>query len=536
MAPDVITKVIPAPVDGWDAISPLAEMDPKRAPILQNWVPRPGYVELRGGSILWSNIASGLAIETLMIYNSPATQKMFAASGPDIYDVSPGGAISVPVVSGLGSARWQYVNFTNTGLNHVIQCVNGVDSMRQFDGSSWTTPTISSLPAGVTTSNFINIFSQKQRLWYIVQQSTMVCYMPVGANTGPIAGFLDFGQLWPLGGYLVAMADWTIDGGNGPQDYAAFISSRGQIAVFSGTDPTNASAWSLVGVFSISPPISFRCATSVGSDVAIITLQGVVPISQVLPFDPSADRSAAITARIQNAMAQATQQAQTNFGWQIITYPAEQLLILNVPLTENEVQQQFVMNTLTGAWCQFTGWNANCFAIFNEQLYWGGNNGLVSQGYSGSSDLGNPISGDMQCAFNWFDDPGRVKRMTMVQPLLNIGGTLTPTIAVDTDFKTSTAVAPISSFVGGAEWDVSLWDIAQWPSNQISYINWLSVQAIGHSMAIRLRVNILGVGSSPGLFDFGEFDFATFDAESSNLLPILQVNAFNSIVELGGAI
>ena len=37
LAPDVQTKVVPAPVDGWDAISPLAEMDPKRAPILNNW-------------------------------------------------------------------------------------------------------------------------------------------------------------------------------------------------------------------------------------------------------------------------------------------------------------------------------------------------------------------------------------------------------------------------------------------------------------------------------------------------------------------
>ena len=32
LSPDVETKIIPSPTDGWDAISPLAEMDPKRAP------------------------------------------------------------------------------------------------------------------------------------------------------------------------------------------------------------------------------------------------------------------------------------------------------------------------------------------------------------------------------------------------------------------------------------------------------------------------------------------------------------------------
>jgi hypothetical protein len=44
--------------------------------------------------------------------------------------------------------------------------------------------------------------------------------------------------------------------------------------------------------------------TKIGSDVGIITQQGVIPLSRALPFDPSAQRSSAITARIQNAMAE----------------------------------------------------------------------------------------------------------------------------------------------------------------------------------------------------------------------------------------
>ena len=222
------------------------------------------------------------------------------------------------------------------------------------------------------TSDIISIYAQKDRLWYLLNQSTVIAYMPVGTISGAITGTLDFGQLFSKGGYLMAMADWTIDGGNGPQDYTTFISSRGQIAIFSGTDPTSSTAWNLVGVFNASPPIGRRCVTQIGSDVAIITIAGVLPISQLLPFDPSADRSVAITTRIQNAMAQATAAGLDNFGWEITTFPAETLLILNVPVSENVTQQQFVMNTLTGAWCQFVGWDSNCFAIFNDLLYWGG--------------------------------------------------------------------------------------------------------------------------------------------------------------------
>src|SRR5712671_4071579 len=90
LAPDVQTKVIPVPTDGWDAISPLAEMDPKRAPILDNWIPRPGYVEVRGGYAPFSSTLTTSPVETLMVYRSPTAEKLFAAASTVIYDVSSG--------------------------------------------------------------------------------------------------------------------------------------------------------------------------------------------------------------------------------------------------------------------------------------------------------------------------------------------------------------------------------------------------------------------------------------------------------------
>jgi hypothetical protein len=516
LSPDVITKVIPAPTDGWDAISPLAEMDPKRAAILVNFVPRPGFVELRGGYLPFSTTGS-MPVESLMVWRGPTNEKFYAAMDGHIYDITSGTASSV--VAGLGNDRWQYINFTSGGGVHVIQTVNGTDPLQQYDGSSWTTPSITGLPGGVTTNNFINIYAQKQRLWYFPANSTLAIFMPVGAITGPISGFQDFGTIWTKGGHIIGMADWTIDGGSGPQDYAMFISSRGQVALYAGTDPANANAWSLVGVFDIAPPIGVRCLTRVGSDVAVITQQGVIPISQALPFDPSADRSVAITARIQNAMSAAANLYQQNFGWEFITYPNQQLALLNIPQSPNIQQVQFVMNTLTGAWCSFSGWNANTFALFQDNLYFGDNNGNINQAYISLGDNMNPIAADMQCAFNWLDEPGKVKRMTMIQPLLTIGQTTTPTLAIDTDFEVSTAVATVSEIIGGSLWNIDLWDSALWAGGNRNYISWLSVDALGHAMAVRLRVTING--NVPSVND---------------ILPIFQVNAFNSISELGGAI
>lgn len=539
--PDVVTKVVPAPTEGWDAISPLASMDPKRAPVLTNWVPRPGWVELRAGFTPWSWIGTDSAVETLLIYRPPGgSQKMFAAADASIFDVSTLGQHDL-AVSGLTSSRWQYVNFTPAGAASVIQLCNGIDTLRQYDGTSWTIPSITGLPSGLNTTDIFNIYAQKRRLWYILGngtggRSTTVAFMPTDAVSGAIAGTLDLGALWTKGGYLVSMSDWTVDGGNGPQDYAVFISSRGQVSIYSGTDPTNANAWALVGTFDLSPPISDRCFTKVGSDVAIITQQGVIPLSQALPFDPSSDRSVAITARIQNAMMEYSQQAMNNFGWQVISYPAQQLAIINVPLTTNVQQVQLVMNALTGAWCLFTGWNANNFEIFNDDLYFGGNDGTVNLAYSGGLDLATPIAADMQCAFNYFDDPGRTKRMTMVQPLMVAGGNITPTLAVDEDFAISTAEAPITILVGGAVWDVAIWDEAVWPAGSIVVKNWQSVEAIGHALAIHMTVNVTTTTQyvASGEFDVGQFDSAVFDQGLSNIPPQLQVNAFNAIMEMGG--
>lgn len=541
-APQVQTKVIPAPTDGWDAISPLASMDPKRAPILNNWVPRPGWVELRGGFYPWQfRLPGSLPVETLMCYRALGTEILFAASGSVIYNVSTQNT-ATSVQTGLNSARWQYVNFTPALAATVIQCVNGVDQLRMYNGTSWSTPSITGLPSSLTTAAITNIHAQKRRLWYVLGNgsgggSTVCAFMPTDAITGAIAGTLDLGALWDKGGYLVAISDWTIDGGNGPQDYMIFLSNRGQASIYSGTDPTSATAWSLVGTFDLAPPISSRCCTKLGSDVGLITQQGVIPISQALPFDPTSERSVAITARIQNAMANAAINGLTLFGWQLITFPPQQLVILNVPQVENVTQVQYIMNALTGAWCQFTGWNANCFEIFNNQLYFGGNAGQVNQAFIGSSDYTNSIQADMQCAYNYFDAPGNVKRVTMVQPFITAAQTISPSLSVDSDFVIQTQTAGFQILDAGSLWDQGTWDSAVWFGSTTQTTQWLSTEAVGHALAVHMTLNVSTNNSqAAGIFDFTVFDTAEFDQSVTTNPTVLQVNAFNALYELGGVI
>jgi hypothetical protein len=80
-----------------------------------------------------------------MEWAGPSSRKMFAAKSTDIYDVTTPGAVGAAVVSSLSSAYWQTVNFTTAGGSFLVLC-NGADSVRNYDGTTWTTPSISASP------------------------------------------------------------------------------------------------------------------------------------------------------------------------------------------------------------------------------------------------------------------------------------------------------------------------------------------------------------------------------------------------------
>ena len=539
---DVAVKVVPAPVAGWDAISPLAAMEPKYAANITNWVPRPGWLELRGGYNAWCQSFTAAPVNSLMCYKpNTGVEQLFAGSNSDIYDVSTNG-IPALVYSGSTSDKFQYVNFTpSLGANYLL-CVNGLDSnLLSYNGTTWAVQTITG-----TSSVFAGINIFKRRVWLIPVNSTIAYFLGTDAITGAVTA-QDLGPYMSKGGYLLAMGTWTVDGGQGPDDMAVFVTSKGQIILYKGIDPNNVNNWAMVGVFDLPTPIGRRCLCRLGSDLLIITNQGVLPLSQALPFDPSASRSVAVTNRIQNSMTESAQLYMNNFGWQFLTFPQQYLLIMNIPQVENATQIQYVQNALTGAWTQFTGWNANCFEIFNESLFFGDNTGNVNLAYASGLDKVNPIVADVQCAYNYLDEPGRLKNANMVRPFLVADGTLTPTIQIDVDFYTATVSAPVTILTpAGAVWDTSIWESAVWSTGIVTVINWLSCNALGTALAIRMIVNLAGGGSATSvaadsIFDTGVFGAAVFDGNgavtASGLgIPILRINTFELSLEYGGPV
>lgn len=489
----VVGASAPAPVEGWDAITPLSEMDPKRAIVLDNWFPEPGTVSVRKG---YTAQASGLGttstpVQSVFAYHGLTTagNKLFGIAGGTIYDATAVGTASATSVTGLSSSRWRGVNYTTSAGVEYLWICDGLDAPRHYNGSAWATPSIT----GITPADIINVAVYKKYIWGVLAGSMDACYLPLDSVAGAANKF-PLGSVMGSGGYLVAIGNWTRDGGSGPDDYICFISSRGQVAVYHGTNP--ASDFTLVGVYSIAPPIGYDCVTKIGEDLAIVTIDGVLSLAQALVQDRAADQRIALTNRINDAMNAAAQSYKDNFGWQFVVFAKAHMAILNVPTAENVTAHQYVINTITGAWCRFTGWNFNCFEVLNDKLYAGTNVGTIVQAWQGAIDGSTQIDAIGQTAYNYFSKPGVDKRFTAIQPLITTDQNVTPALGISTDFRDNAIVStPSASAVSSALYDSAIYDTDVYAVEGRTSADWTTVSGIGQCAALHFRASTSATGS-----------------------------------------
>lgn len=474
---------LPAPIGGWNARDPLTAMAPTDAIVLDNFIPDVGGLRLREG---YAEHATdmGAPVESLMTYAPPSgTEKLFGATENDIWDVtSPGSASSV--VTGLTNGRWQHTMFATTGGNYLV-CANGADDVRNYEGTTWSTPSIT----GVTSANLNNVAVHASRLWFCENNTLDAWYLGTAAISGT-ATKLPLGPLCKLGGSLLAIASWTRDGGAGMDDVAVFITTKGEAVIYSGTDPSSSSTWSKIGTFRVPEPVGRRCVVQTGADLGLITSQGVLPFSTILPLAASGAAKVAATDKISGAVSKAYAGASGSFGWQLIEYPKGRLLILNVPVQERATQHQYVMSTQSGAWCRFTGLNAGCWALMKGKAYFGGNDGSIyryGDVYSDDGDAINAVSIGAYSNLGTFNE----KTVKMARPMFTGPEGYLPLIAARSNYDLGVVHYVASSVVsGGSFWDEAEWDVADWALSIVPSSRWQSVHAQGSVISMALAVAV----------------------------------------------
>ena len=236
------TVALPAPWKGLNTRDRLEETDPGYATILENLIPGNAELQFRRGHVAHLTSLPDAPVETLMECTTGGNRKLFAAVGTEIYDATTED-VGILAVSGLTNARWQHTMYATAGGQFLV-CVNGADGVRACNGTDWTDQSIS----GVDPATLIGVTAHKARLWFVQDGTLKAFYLPPLAIAGE-ASPLDLGPIAKKGGTLQAVSGWSVDAGDGADDYLVFITSEGECMVYAGTDPNSEATWSLVGIY-----------------------------------------------------------------------------------------------------------------------------------------------------------------------------------------------------------------------------------------------------------------------------------------------
>lgn len=352
------------------------------------------------------------------------------------------------------------------------------------NATSTGTYTVSIKITGIDSNKLAHVNLFKTRLFFIERDSLNAWYLPA-ASVGGTASKLDFGPVFRKGGHLVSMATWSIDGGNGIDDYAVWITSLGEVVVYQGSDPSAADSWALVGLYQLGAPMGRKCFIKLGGDVGVLSKDGLTPLSKSL-ISSRMHNKAALTDAIQSQVSQVTTSYASNPGWQMLLYPPENALIVNIPVSTT-AQEQYVMNTISGAWCKFTGWAANCWEMSSDEIYFGTANS-VCKAWTGTSDAGAAIRADAIQAFSYFGKPTQLKRFLEARPTLSSDGDPSIWCGINLDFDLVGNQQPVMLTPKNyAVWDTSEWDNALWGGGFEMRSTWQFVSGVGYSAAVRIK-------------------------------------------------
>lgn len=470
------TTTYPAPKRGWIKNQSLIGAMPDGAEVLDNIFPTAQGARLRGGRTKHATI--GAAVKRIMSWKSGASEKMFAAAETAVYDItSPADPDVAPTadLTSLTNGDWSSVQFSTSGGEYLV-IANGADPVRHYSGT-WATPTINN----VTSSTLSHVWAFKNRVWFVEGGEQSAWYLPTNAIAGAATEFPLRG-VFTEGGALLFGATWSLDSGDGLDDVIIFVSTEGEIAVYAGTDPAN--NFVLQGVYRIGKPLSKNCTFKAGGDLAIMTEDGIVPVSEALRKDRAALQAVAITLPIEDAWQEVVANRSASFPFEATLWQTQTMLIIGLPGVTSNLPFAFVANARTGAWCRYTGWDVQSAGIYGDDLYFGDSDAIIWKAEDGGTDTTAEYAGlwvpkfAEQTPNQKFAVQARFRGRASFEH--NVG------IACFGDYELGQYVSAESSLVGAADtWGTGVWGTFVWggANNQQYVSDWQAVTGSGASLA-----------------------------------------------------
>ena len=504
---------IPAPVKGIIAAGlygGTADIGPESAIWLFNMIPGEYGVTVRQGSRefatgLLDSAAQPADVRTVMYYNNitagGGNDFAFAVTDAGIYDITGGGAgpftLALTWPNQGGDAGWcSYMNYTNVNGDHFILVCDEANGYYIFDGTTWTQGTFIGNPAP-NAVDLVQITEWQARIWFVERDTATAWFLDPLALEGQITPF-DVGTRFKKGGHLVQNSSWTMDDGEGMDDKFVQISSSGDVLVWSGVDPTVSTDLLLVGRWFIGAvPEGRRVMSDWGGDVAIISTMGVVKISSLLRGDNALNSESHISANITRYIRAEMALVRDEFGWSMESDPASSISIISVPQRDESVPPiQFVINTITKAWCMYRDLDMRSMDKNVTGFYFGTSDGRVMRTDSVADDIS--LDGLSAKAINFsflthywhMEQPAIWKRPQFIRPSWIGSAQPIYSIAIEFDFSLEELpVAPVGSPVGGADWDDAEWDLNLWQGTAQRYFETKGLIGMGRHLAVAVRGN-----------------------------------------------
>jgi len=488
------TKSFQAPIRGWIRNDAISSPKPGGAEVLDNFVPTAEGCRMRGG--LEKHATTDDAVTHFAVYDDGETPLFFATTATDIYDITaPADPDVAPTaeVSSLTSGDFASEQFRTSAGGIYLYFVNGADKPQLFDGTNWVAVDGVSTPAitGVTTTDLSYVWSFKNRLFFVESGTMSAWYLGTDA-VGGAAAKIPLGGVFHLGGSLLFGATWSLDSGRGLDDVCLFVSDKGEIAVYEGTDPSAADTWALVGVYRIGRPLGKNCQFKAGGDLAVITDDGIVPISAAVKQDRAALAGSAITYPIETVWRQLVRDRDAGINpFSVTLWHKEALMVVGVPTTGSQDKVCLVANARTGAWARFTGWDTRAVTVFNDKLYFGTASGEVFEGDVSGSDNGAPYSAVVIPRMDDFKSPAeKVAVHARIVARGNVA--FTPQLFANADYEVNVPTPiPADPDTAANLWGTGVWGTAEWGSSttdKMRISEWQTVDGIGHALAPGLQI------------------------------------------------
>lgn len=512
-----------APTAGWISNRNLAQPQEGSAPgaaVLENFFPTATSAVLRRGSELYATLGQGDKPVTCMFtYKAGNQDELFAATEDAIYNISViisafnwtlGDDLDQSLITDLGDTigenstdnldvlsatvggDWITVQFATAG-GIFLRGVNGEDTPFVYDGVTFEeTPALTfASPEGALNPDILSfVWAYKQRLFFIQKDTLDAWYLPVDSIGGELVK-LPLGGIFGLGGSLLFGATWSIDSGaqGGLSEQCIFVTTEGEVAVFQGSNPSNASDWSKVGVYRIGKPLGKRAFMRAGGDIVIATTIGFVPISQAIQRDYAALAPAAVSFPIETAWNEAVELRTA--PWNCEVWSTAQMVLVAPPTVADTDPIIFVANARTGAWAPFKNWDATCLATWKGRLFFGSQDGKVVEGNVSGLDQGNAYTGVYVPLFDTLGTSASMKIPSMARFTIRAQIAVDPLITCQFDYVTNLPPPPDAPLVPvGNQWGNAIWGESVWAgrSDPVISRNWYSVAGTGYALAPSLQI------------------------------------------------